>query len=79
MKNTVALSVNQLVDCKFECSTPITASRMDAGEAGTQHHVVEFIHIDYALDNNTEPVNPGEIGTLDDEKVKAILAAFETA
>jgi hypothetical protein len=52
---------------------------MDAGEAGTQHRVVEFIHIDYALDNNTEPVNLGEIGTLDDETVKAILAAFETA
>ena len=70
MKNTVAPSVNQLVDCKFECSTPITSSRMDAGEAGTQHRVV---------DNNTEPVNLGEIGTLDDETVKAILAAFETA
>ena len=79
MKNTVAPSVNKLVDCKFECSTPIASSRMDAGEAGTQPHVVEFIHIDYALDNNTEPVNPGEIGTLDDETVKAILAAFETA
>lgn len=59
MKNTVDTSVNQLADCKFECSTPITASRMDAGEAGTQHRVMEFIHIDYALDNNTEPVNPG--------------------
>ena len=46
MKNTVAPSVNKLVDCKFECSTPIASSRMDAGEAGTQHHVVEFIHID---------------------------------
>ena len=79
MKNTVATSVNQLADCKFECSTPITASRMDAGEAGTHQRVVEFIHSDDALDNNTEPVNPGEIGTLDDETVKAILAAFETA
>lgn len=59
MKNTVATSVNQLADCKFECSTPITASRMDAGEAGTQHRVMEFIHIDYALDNNTEPVIRG--------------------
>lgn len=59
MKNTVAPSINQLVDCKFECSTTITSSRMDAGEAGTQHRVVKFIHIDYALDNNTEPVNPG--------------------
>lgn len=79
MKNTVAPSVKQFVDCKFECSTPITSSRMVAGEAGTQHRVVEFIHSDDALDNNTEPVNPGEIGTLDDETVKAILAAFETA
>ena len=79
MKNTVAPSINQLVDCKFECSTPITSSRMDAGEAGTQHRVVEFIHIYYAVYKNTEPVNPGEIGTLEDETVKAILAAFETA
>lgn len=79
MKNTVAPSVNQLVDCKFECSTPITQSRMEAGEAGTQHRVVEFIHSDDDLDNDTEPVNPGEIVTLDNETVKAILTGFETA
>lgn len=79
MKNTVAPSVNQLVDCKFECSTPITSSRMDAGEAGTQHRVVEFIQSNDDLDNDAEPVNTGEIGPLDDETVKAILTAFETA
>ena len=79
MKNTAIASVGKLVDHKFDCSVPAIPSRMDAGEAGTQHRVVEFIHSDDALDNNTEPVNPGEIGTLDDETVKAILAAFETA
>lgn len=79
MKNTAIASVGKLVAHKFDCSAPAIPCRMEAGVAGTQHRVVKFIHIDYALDNNTEPVNPGEIGTLDDEAIKAILAAFETA